>query len=126
MVALPSAAPLARLQAECLRQILPQSLPRPKPIPCHAAAAVLYHALAYPPPPQRPSSTRRLLLAVALYFASLVAEALDAPVFSWSGGALSGHTVKHLLGALAEWQVVGVLRAAAAAAARAGGRAKQR
>lgn len=60
-------------------------------------AAVLIIALLF-----RSRYTRGadVLVAVALYGAAKVAEVLDAPIFA-AGGIVSGHTLKHLLAALA-------------------------
>jgi hypothetical protein len=48
-------------------------------------------------------------LAVLLYGAALVAEQLDQAIFAM-GGLLSGHTLKHLLAALAVYQLLRMLR----------------
>ena len=50
-----------------------------------------------------------LIGAVLLYGAALGAEQLDQQVFSM-GGVISGHTLKHLLAALAGYQVLRMLR----------------
>jgi hypothetical protein len=47
--------------------------------------------------------------AIALYAAAKVCELQDAPIFSLTGHALSGHTLKHLLAALAAVFVVQAL-----------------
>lgn len=49
----------------------------------------------------RPEPRPRLLLAGALYLAAKGAEALDGRIWDWSGGALGGHALKHLLAAAA-------------------------
>jgi hypothetical protein len=54
--------------------------------------------------------TPYLIGAVPLYGAALAAEQLDRLLFAW-GGLLSGHTLKHLLAALALYQIVRLLRA---------------
>ena len=51
-------------------------------------------------PPRYARSGDALLIIVALYGLAKVFEALDARVFSW-GGAVSGHSLKHLLAAFA-------------------------
>lgn len=51
-----------------------------------------------------------LLLAVALYGAALGAEWFDRQLFAF-GQIVSAHTVKHLLAALAVYQVTRMLRA---------------
>jgi hypothetical protein len=43
--------------------------------------------------------------ALAAYVAAKIAEHLDGPVFS-AGGLVSGHSIKHLLAALAAWWLV--------------------
>ncbi|MEW6691746.1 MAG: alkaline phytoceramidase [Pseudomonadota bacterium] len=40
---------------------------------------------------------RMLLAALVLYGTAVGVEWMDAKLFAWSGGALSGHTLKHLL-----------------------------
>lgn len=55
--------------------------------------------------------TPYLIGAVLLYGVALGAEQLDHLIYSW-GGLVSGHTLKHLLAALALYQVVRRLRAA--------------
>ena len=60
--------------------------------------------------PPRYSHGRYLLLTLALYGAALATERLDHPLFAL-GQFVSGHTVKHLLAALAVHQVTRMLRA---------------
>ena len=48
------------------------------------------------------------LVVLGLYLAALLAERLDAAIFAL-GGLVSGHTVKHLLGAGAAWWVLRML-----------------
>lgn len=45
-------------------------------------------------------------LLLGAYALAKAAEALDAPLFGWTGGRLSGHTLKHLLAALAGLAVI--------------------
>lgn len=52
---------------------------------------------------------RYVLAAVLLYVLALAAEWLDRIIYSW-GQWLSGHTLKHLLAALAAYQLVRLLR----------------
>ena len=54
----------------------------------------------------------RLQAALALYGAALCAELFDRAIFAL-GQVVSGHTLKHLLAALAVYQVVRMLRAGA-------------
>lgn len=54
-----------------------------------------------------------LLLAAVLYAVALLAESLDQAIFT-IGGRVSGHTLKHLLAALAVYQLVRMLRARSA------------
>jgi hypothetical protein len=60
----------------------------------------------------RPCYTREadLLLAAAFYAAAVLAEFFDPVIFT-IGGMVSGHTLKHLLAALAVYQLVRMLRA---------------
>jgi len=55
--------------------------------------------------PSRYTRTPDVLFAVFLYVLAKIAELLDAPVYSF-GGLISGHTLKHLLAALAAWWVL--------------------
>jgi hypothetical protein len=48
-----------------------------------------------------PRSRTLLLVALGWYGLAKVAEAYDAAVFQATGGAISGHTIKHLLAAVA-------------------------
>lgn len=59
--------------------------------------------------PPRYSHGGYLLLSVALYGAALATDRLDQALFAF-GQLVSGHTVKHLLAALAVYQVVRMLR----------------
>ncbi|MHB8535361.1 MAG: hypothetical protein ACYDBW_07945 [Sulfuricaulis sp.] len=51
-----------------------------------------------------------LLLALAIYIASKLAEYYDRAVFALTGNIISGHSLKHLLAALALLAVYGMLR----------------
>ena len=45
--------------------------------------------------------------AVILFYAlAKVCETLDLQIYTWTGGVLSGHSLKHLVAALAAWPVV--------------------
>lgn len=53
---------------------------------------------------QRPTPFNAALLGMlGLYLLAKGAESVDARLFEMSGSALSGHTVKHLLAAIAAW-----------------------
>lgn len=56
----------------------------------------------------------RLGIVVALYGAAKLCELADHGVFAASAGWVSGHNLKHLLGAAAAWPVLAGLRRAAA------------
>jgi len=56
---------------------------------------------------------------IALYALAKLLELADAPVFALTQHAISGHTAKHLVAALAAWPVVRALQCAAAPRARA-------
>lgn len=77
----------------------------------HAILAVLLLVGFFP---SKYGGGGNLLLAAALYGAALGAELLDHPLFAL-GHLVSGHTVKHLLAALAAYQVVRMLRVRAPA-----------
>lgn len=72
-----------------------------------AILAVVLLVLLFPP---RYTRSAYLFGAAALYGAALGAELLDYPIFAL-GQIVSGHTVKHLLAALAVYQVFRMLRA---------------
>ena len=55
--------------------------------------------------PSRYTRTPDVLVAVLIYVLAKIAELLDAPVYS-VGALISGHTLKHLLAALAAWWVL--------------------
>lgn len=60
-----------------------------------------------------PHGLRFSLLAVVLAYALAKAlELADAPVFAFTGGVLSGHSLKHVVAALAVWPVVAALQRA--------------
>lgn len=61
----------------------------------------------YPP---RYSGGRNILAVVGLYLLALLFDLSDRPVFALSGGLVSGHTLKHVLAALAAIWVVRTLR----------------
>jgi hypothetical protein len=70
-------------------------------------AIILFLLLAY-----RPRYTHRAYLGCGLlaYAAAKVAEAGDGAIFEWTADAVSGHTLKHLLAALALFAVYLMLR----------------
>ena len=51
--------------------------------------------------PARHSHRSWLLVGLAAYAAAKLAELADSAIFDLSGGLLGGHTIKHLLAALA-------------------------
>jgi hypothetical protein len=59
--------------------------------------------------PSRYTRTHDVLIAVGLYVLAKLAELLDAPLYAL-GHVLSGHTLKHVLAALAIWWVLRMLR----------------
>lgn len=61
----------------------------------------------YPP---RYSDGRDILVVVGLYLLALLFDLSDRPVFALSGGLVSGHTLKHVVAALAAVWVVRTLR----------------
>ena len=69
-------------------------------------AAVLLIALLFR---SRYTRGRDILGAAALYGAAKVAEMLDAPIYAL-GGIVSGHTLKHLLAALAVWWLLRMIQ----------------
>lgn len=71
-----------------------------------AIAAVAIIALLYP---SRYSRGSDLFVAVAIYGLAKVAEVLDAQIYA-IGTLVSGHTLKHLLAALAVWRLLRMLQ----------------
>ena len=69
-------------------------------------AAVVLIALLFR---SRYTRGRDILGAAALYGAAKVAEMLDAPIYAL-GGIVSGHTLKHLLAALAVWWLLRMIQ----------------
>lgn len=51
-----------------------------------------------------------LLVALVIYLLSKLAEHFDRALFEWTGGVISGHSLKHLLAALALFVVYRMLR----------------
>ena len=51
----------------------------------------------------------RLGAVVAVYALAKLLELWDQPVFALSGGAVSGHSLKHLVASLAAWPVLAAL-----------------
>ncbi len=68
--------------------------------------AIPLMVLLFPP---RYTGGRDLLVVIALYGLAKVFEILDGPVYH-AGHLLSGHTLKHLLGALAAWVFLRMIR----------------
>ena len=60
--------------------------------------------------PARYTRSGDLVWITAFYILAKVFEAMDRPVFSWTNGVVSGHTIKHLVAALAVYWVVRMLR----------------
>lgn len=61
----------------------------------------------YPP---RYSNGRDILLVIGLYVLALLCDKNDHPIFALTNGAISGHTIKHLVAALAVLWVARYLR----------------
>lgn len=57
----------------------------------------------YPP---RYSGDRDILAVIILYGLALLCDFGDRPIFSLTGGFVSGHTIKHLIAALAAYWVI--------------------
>jgi hypothetical protein len=71
-----------------------------------AIAAIVALCAAFP---SRYTRGADLFVAVAIYAAAKGAEALDARIYAL-GGLVSGHTLKHLIAALAVWWVLRMLQ----------------
>ncbi len=61
----------------------------------------------YPP---RYSGDRDILAVIGLYLLALLGDLGDRPIFALTGGLVSGHTIKHVIAALAVYGVVLHLR----------------
>lgn len=61
----------------------------------------------YPP---RYSGAGYILVVIALYGLALLCDMGDYPIFTLTGGLISGHTIKHLVAALAAYWVVRYLQ----------------
>jgi len=59
--------------------------------------------------PSAYTRTRGFVVAAGIYALAKVAEALDGPIYSLTGW-ISGHTLKHLLAAVAVYWVLRTLR----------------
>ncbi|MBU1665594.1 MAG: hypothetical protein KKG92_09355, partial [Gammaproteobacteria bacterium] len=60
--------------------------------------------------PARYSGGRDILVVIGLYLLALLCDLSDRPVFDLTGGLVSGHTLKHLIAALAVLWVARYLR----------------
>jgi hypothetical protein len=76
---------------------------------------LLVIALALPMFPATDGRTGHLAVALVLYLASKAAEYYDRALFVLTNANLSGHSLKHLLAALAIYTIVRMLRAERAA-----------
>lgn len=56
-----------------------------------------------------------LLAVIAAYTIAKLLELGDHQVFAWTGGLVSGHSLKHMAAALAAWRVIAAVRQAAGA-----------
>lgn len=56
--------------------------------------------------PSRYSGDRDILIIIGLYVLALLFDVSDRPVFGLSGGLVSGHTIKHLVAALAGYRIL--------------------
>ncbi|MFZ1851436.1 MAG: alkaline phytoceramidase [Nitrosomonas sp.] len=60
--------------------------------------------------PSRYTHGTYIFHVIALYGLAKIVEILDAQIFTWSNGIVSGHTLKHLIAALAAYRIVQMLR----------------
>ncbi|UJP02361.1 MAG: alkaline phytoceramidase, partial [Nitrosomonas sp.] len=60
--------------------------------------------------PSRYTHGNGIYQIIALYAVAKVFEMLDAQIFAWTNGWISGHTLKHLVAAFAAYGIVRVLR----------------
>jgi hypothetical protein len=61
--------------------------------------------------PSRWTHARGVYVAAAVYALAITCERFDKPIAAWLGGALSGHTLKHLLAAAALAAILAMLAA---------------
>jgi hypothetical protein len=71
-----------------------------------AMAGVPLLLLLFPP---RYTRSGDLWVAVALYGVAKACEALDSEIYALLQGTVSGHTLKHLLGAASAWKIVSMI-----------------
>ena len=60
--------------------------------------------------PSRYTHGNGIYQIIALYAVAKVFEMLDAQIFAWTNGWISGHTLKHLIAAFAAYGIVRILR----------------
>ncbi|HTV85905.1 MAG TPA: hypothetical protein VME63_10875 [Dyella sp.] len=72
--------------------------------------AVLWIVLALALLPTPWTQRGMLWPALGCYAVAFVSEKLDLDIFRWSGGIVSGHTVKHLLAAAAFYFILRMLQ----------------
>ncbi|OQW40009.1 MAG: alkaline phytoceramidase [Proteobacteria bacterium SG_bin4] len=60
--------------------------------------------------PSRYSHGNTVFQVIALYAIAKLLEILDAQIFAWTSGWVSGHTLKHLIAAYAAYWIVRMLR----------------
>lgn len=68
---------------------------------------IVWLSLRFPP---RYTHGNDIYQIIALYAVAKVFEMLDAQVFAWTNGWISGHTLKHLIAAYAAYRIVQILR----------------
>lgn len=60
--------------------------------------------------PSRYTHGNGIYQIIALYAVAKVFEMLDAQIFTWTDGLISGHTLKHMIAAYAAYGIVQILR----------------
>lgn len=60
--------------------------------------------------PSRYAPDQAVFQVIALYGVAKIAETLDAPIFVWTQGWISGHTLKHLIAAGAAYRIKQLLQ----------------
>lgn len=73
----------------------------------YSIALILWLSLRFP---SRYTHGTYVLHVIALYAAAKIVEILDAQILIWSNYIVSGHTLKHLIAALAAYRIVQMLR----------------
>lgn len=73
----------------------------------YSIVTILWISLRFP---SRYSEANGIFQVIGLYGMAKAAEMLDGGIFTWTGGLISGHTLKHVIAAYAVYRIVQILR----------------